>query len=153
MRCSTNTSTYCPSLKRSPGSFWTNGGRVQQRCVWFYPCGGVSSFHRAPQDEEQIEHELREELERRRREEEERRLAEQRERERIEREQREREAKLEQERLERERAESAKTVSRGSGVRGVRGTRASMRGMTARGMARPGVSFSFSQRALWAEPS
>lgn len=62
------------------------------------------------------------------REEEERIRAAQLEQERLEREEQERQAKLERERIDREKAEAAKTASRGSGVRGVRGTRASMRG-------------------------
>ncbi|KAI0697246.1 hypothetical protein BC835DRAFT_776212 [Cytidiella melzeri] len=82
----------------------------------------------AEADEERLEREIREETERIRREEEQRALAAQQERERLEREEEERRLKAEQERLERERQESARSGSRGSGVRGVRGTRASMRG-------------------------
>ncbi|EMD37353.1 hypothetical protein CERSUDRAFT_123346 [Gelatoporia subvermispora B] len=89
----------------------------------------------AEADEEQLERERLEVLERARREEEERLLAEQRQRERLEREEQERQEREERERLERERAASKISV-RGSGVRGVRGTRASMRGMAARGVPR-----------------
>ncbi|KAJ3979694.1 hypothetical protein F5890DRAFT_1575924 [Lentinula detonsa] len=82
----------------------------------------------AEQDEMIIQREVEERIERERRESEERALAEQRERERLEREAKERQEREERERIERERKERA--VSRGgSGVRGVRGTRASTRGM------------------------
>ncbi|OCH92308.1 hypothetical protein OBBRIDRAFT_833534 [Obba rivulosa] len=86
----------------------------------------------AEADEEQLEREQLEAIERARRNEEERLLAEQRERERLEREEQERQ---ERERIERERAQPKVSV-RGGGVRGVRGTRASMRGVTTRGITR-----------------
>ncbi|KAH9892515.1 hypothetical protein C8Q73DRAFT_698409 [Cubamyces lactineus] len=94
----------------------------------------------ADADEEQLDREEREAEERARREEEERLLAEQRERERLEREQREREERELRERLERERAEAAKSAPRGSGVRGVRGTRASMRGVRGTSRVAPAPS-------------
>ncbi|KAI0328650.1 hypothetical protein GY45DRAFT_1254548 [Cubamyces sp. BRFM 1775] len=94
----------------------------------------------ADADEEQLDREEREAEERARREEEERLLAEQRERERLEREQREREERELRERLERERAEAAKSAPRGSGVRGVRGTRASMRGVRGASRGAPAPS-------------
>ncbi|KDQ57463.1 hypothetical protein JAAARDRAFT_58075 [Jaapia argillacea MUCL 33604] len=83
----------------------------------------------ADMDQEIIEQEEREAEEKARREEEERALAEQRELERLEKEEQERAAREERERLERE--TKVKPVGRGSGVTGVRGTRASMRGMRA----------------------
>ncbi|GJE95490.1 DASH complex subunit Duo1-domain-containing protein [Phanerochaete sordida] len=91
----------------------------------------------ADADEEQLEREAQEEMERIRREEEERARLAQLEKERLEREEQERQAQLERERRERERAEAAKTTSRGSGVRGVRGTRASMRGVRGSAVPRP----------------
>ncbi|KAH9858794.1 hypothetical protein C2E23DRAFT_909666 [Lenzites betulinus] len=88
----------------------------------------------ADADEAQLCREEQEAEERAQREEEERLKAEERAREREERELREREERELRERLAQEKAESAKSISRGSGVRGVRGTRASMRSM--RGAAR-----------------
>ncbi|KAJ3553637.1 hypothetical protein NM688_g3502 [Phlebia brevispora] len=82
----------------------------------------------AEADLAQLEQEAREEEERIRKEEEARAEAARRERERKEREEQARREKEERERLERERAESSRASSRSSGVRGVRGTRASMRG-------------------------
>ncbi|KII92473.1 hypothetical protein PLICRDRAFT_695827 [Plicaturopsis crispa FD-325 SS-3] len=82
-------------------------------------------------DEEVMEQEIAAAQEKARREAEERALAAQRERERIEREERERQIREQQERERREKAVPTTKVG-GSGVRGVRGTRASMRG-TARG--------------------
>ncbi|KAJ3790769.1 hypothetical protein GGU10DRAFT_414097 [Lentinula aff. detonsa] len=82
----------------------------------------------AEQDEMIIQREVEERIERERRESEERALAEQRERERLEREAKERQEREERERIERERKERAASRG-GSGVRGVRGTRASTRGM------------------------
>lgn len=84
-----------------------------------------------------MEQEIAAAQEKARREAEERALAAQRERERIEREERERQIREQQERERREKAVPTTKVG-GSGVRGVRGTRASMRG-TARG-TRGGLS-------------
>ncbi|KAH7874785.1 uncharacterized protein C8R40DRAFT_306319 [Lentinula edodes] len=78
----------------------------------------------AEQDEMILRREEEERIEKERREAEERALAEQRERERLE-----REAKELQERIERERKDHTASSRGGSGVRGVRGTRASTRGM------------------------
>ncbi|CCM01150.1 uncharacterized protein FIBRA_03198 [Fibroporia radiculosa] len=86
-------------------------------------------------DEEILEREQLEAIARARREEEERVLAEQRERERLEREEKERKEREETEKLQRERAEATKSTGRGSGVRGVRGTRASLRGVVPRAAA------------------
>ncbi|KAF5325983.1 hypothetical protein D9611_000241 [Ephemerocybe angulata] len=92
-------------------------------------------WHGAEADEEQIRLEQLAAEQREREAARERALAEQRERERQEREERERGAREEKERLEREKKE--RLSSRG-GVRGVRGTRASMRGMrTAPPSSRP----------------
>ncbi|KAH9998489.1 hypothetical protein BJV74DRAFT_725522, partial [Russula compacta] len=80
----------------------------------------------AEADEAQLEEEEREREEKRRREDEERRLAAQREQERREKEELERAMRDEMERLAREKRDRGATRS-SSGVRGVRGTRASMR--------------------------
>jgi len=90
----------------------------------------------AEADEALLEEEIRAQEEKRRREDEERMLAAQREQERREKEELERAMRDEAERLEREKRD--KMVPRStSGVRGVRGTRASMRaGATTRGVSR-----------------
>ena len=79
----------------------------------------------------------------RRCEEEERQRAEQRERERREKAELERAMRDEAERLEREKRDRAGVRTTGSGVRGVRGTRASMRAgaAAARGVSRAGAPF------------
>lgn len=93
------------------------------------------------QDEDALEQEHLAHLARLKAEEEARVLAEQQEHERREQEHRDREEREERERVEKEKAAEAAAASasrgavRGSGVRGVRGTRASMRGMAARGGA------------------
>lgn len=87
------------------------------------------------QDEAEIERLRNEAEEEARREEEERLRAQQLEEERIEREAREKAQRAERERLEAERKEKATTRGRGSGVSGVRGTRASMRGAGTRRVA------------------
>ncbi|KAJ4483390.1 hypothetical protein J3R30DRAFT_1773231 [Lentinula aciculospora] len=80
------------------------------------------------QDEMILRREAEERIERERKEAEERALAQQRERELLEREAKERQEREKKERIERERKDH---VSRGgSGVRGVRGTRASTRAAT-----------------------
>ncbi|KIK67388.1 hypothetical protein GYMLUDRAFT_238682 [Collybiopsis luxurians FD-317 M1] len=81
----------------------------------------------ADQDDMILQREFEERVERARKEAEERALAEQREKERVEKEAREKQAREERERLEREKAATRGTSS--SGVRGVRGTRASNRGV------------------------
>ncbi|KZV77099.1 hypothetical protein PENSPDRAFT_679753 [Peniophora sp. CONT] len=91
----------------------------------------------ASADDAAMEEEVRQREEQRRREEEERAEAERREREIKEREERERQAKEEQARLAREKAEKS-TARSTSGVRGVRGTRASMRASTSRGTSTRG---------------
>jgi hypothetical protein len=80
----------------------------------------------------------------RRREEEERQRAAQRERKRREKAELERAMRDEAERLEREKRDRAGARTTGSGVRGVRGTRASMRAGAAatRGVSRAGAPFS-----------
>ncbi|KAI0066161.1 hypothetical protein BV25DRAFT_1821045 [Artomyces pyxidatus] len=89
----------------------------------------------AEADEAVLDEEERIAQEKQAREEEERALAAQRKRERLEKEERERQAQEERDRLERER--KAKQPDRpASGVRGVRGTRASMRASATRGVAR-----------------
>ena len=95
------------------------------------------------QDEAQLEEEERVREEARRREEEERQRAAQCERERREKEELERAMRDEVERLEREKRDRAGTRTTGSGVRGVRGTRASMRAgaAVARGVPRAGAPF------------
>ncbi|EIN11686.1 hypothetical protein PUNSTDRAFT_131842 [Punctularia strigosozonata HHB-11173 SS5] len=101
-------------------------------------------FHGADADEETLERERKEEEERLRREEERRLIDERRERERQELEERERLAKVEAEQARREREEKARGRGRGSGVRGVRGTRASIRAAAARTtFTRGGTIFSF----------
>ncbi|KAJ3846991.1 hypothetical protein EV368DRAFT_76892 [Lentinula lateritia] len=83
----------------------------------------------AEQDEMILRREEEERIEKERREAEERGLAEQRERERLEREAKELQERMAKERIEREKKDHAASSRGGSGVRGVRGTRASTRGM------------------------
>ncbi|KAJ4497104.1 hypothetical protein C8R41DRAFT_227011 [Lentinula lateritia] len=83
----------------------------------------------AEQDEMILRREEEERIEKERREAEERALAEQRERERLEREAKELQERIGKERIERERKDHAASLRGGSGVRGVRGTRASTRGL------------------------
>ncbi|KAI0298547.1 hypothetical protein BC826DRAFT_997956 [Russula brevipes] len=98
----------------------------------------------AEADEARLEEEERAREEKRRREDEERERAAQREQERREKEELERAMREEAERLQRERRDKVAARST-SGVRGVRGTRASMRaGAAARGGASRAVSVSSS---------
>jgi hypothetical protein len=95
------------------------------------------------QDEATLIRERQQSAQRARREAEEKALSVQRERERGEREERERAEREEQERTEQEK--HAKTATRG-GIRGVRGTRASMRGQ------RGGAVFASTSRGMYMEP-
>ncbi|KAJ3814565.1 hypothetical protein F5876DRAFT_86356 [Lentinula aff. lateritia] len=99
----------------------------------------------AEQDEMILRREEEERIEKERREAEERGLAEQRERERLEREAKELQERMAKERIEREKKDHAASSRGGSGVRGVRGTRASTRGMRGAVPSTRGCEFNSSQ--------
>ncbi|KAJ3913256.1 hypothetical protein F5877DRAFT_93267 [Lentinula edodes] len=107
----------------------------------------------AEQDEMILRREEEERIEKERREAEERALAEQRERERLEREAKELQERMGKERIERERKDHTASSRGGSGVRGVRGTRASTRGMRGAGSSTRGSSTNNTTRGHSSGPS
>jgi hypothetical protein len=128
--------------KSSLNSFSMSDGMVPRRLVMSIYTDVWLGAEMETQDEYILEQERLEAEERARKEEEERKLALRREKEAAERAEQERVAREEKERKEQEKKAKGGGSVRGgstSGVRGVRGTRASMRGAAAaRGSARGG---------------